>query len=124
MIRILVDMNLSPGWVDRFAESGVEAQHWSTLGAAGAPDSEIMAWANDHDHVVLTHDLDFSAILAATQARAPSVVLLRMQDVFPETAFSHVLRAIRALESPLSRGAIVTVGAAGTRVRVLPLSRD
>ncbi len=117
-------MNLSPRWVDRFAESGIEALHWSSVGAAGAPDSEIMAWANDQGWVVLTHDLDFSAILAATQARAPSVILLRMQDVFPETAFTRVLSAIRALDSALARGAIATIGAVGTRVRVLPLARD
>lgn len=124
MIRILVDMNLSPRWVDKFAESGIEAQHWSSVGAAGAPDCEIMAWANEKGWVVLTHDLDFSAILAATQARAPSVILLRMQDVFPEAAFSRVLSAVRTLESALAQGAIVTIGMAGSRVRVLPLSRD
>jgi predicted nuclease of predicted toxin-antitoxin system len=33
-----------------------------------AADSEIMAYAAKHDYVVLTHDLDFSAILAATQS--------------------------------------------------------
>jgi predicted nuclease of predicted toxin-antitoxin system len=27
-----------------------------------APDGEIMAYAAKHDYVVLTHDLDFSAI--------------------------------------------------------------
>jgi hypothetical protein len=32
-----------------------------------APDVEIMAYAAKYDYVVLTHDLDFSAILAATQ---------------------------------------------------------
>lgn len=124
MIRILVDMNLSPRWVDRFAESGIQARHWSSVGATGAPDSEIVAWANANGWVVLTHDLDFSAVLAATQARAPSVILLRMQDVFPETAFARVLSAIRALEFALAQGAVVTIGASGSRVRVLPLVRD
>lgn len=124
MIRILVDMNLSPQWLDRFGEADIDALHWSTVGEAGAADSEIMAWAKDNGCVVITHDLDFSAILAATQARAPSVILLRMQDIFPENAFPRVLAAIRALEDALVRGAIVTVGAAGSRVRILPLSGD
>ncbi|WP_175443943.1 DUF5615 family PIN-like protein [Nitrosospira sp. Nsp13] len=42
------------------------------LGANDAADSEIMAYANSHDYVVLTHDLDFGAILAAIHGEKPS----------------------------------------------------
>ena len=35
---------------------------------------EILTWATNHEFVVLTHDLDVAAILAATSDRAPSVV--------------------------------------------------
>ena len=37
-MKLLVDMNLSPSWVDRLARHGFEAVHWSTIGAATAPD--------------------------------------------------------------------------------------
>ena len=69
-MRLLVDMNLSPRWVGVLNEGGIEATHWSTLGAHNATDLEIMAYAAKHDYVVLTHDLDFGAILAATQGAA------------------------------------------------------
>jgi predicted nuclease of predicted toxin-antitoxin system len=59
-MKLLVDMNLSPRWVDVLATAGFEAAHWSTLGANNAPDAEIMAYARAHDYVVLTHDLHFS----------------------------------------------------------------
>ena len=36
-----------------------------------------MAFAGANGCVVLTHDLDFGAILAATQGRKPSVVQIR-----------------------------------------------
>jgi predicted nuclease of predicted toxin-antitoxin system len=72
-VKLLVDMNLSPSWVDRLARHGFEAVHWSTIGAATAPDVEIVTWANGHQFVV-TNDLDFSAILAATGGASPSVV--------------------------------------------------
>jgi predicted nuclease of predicted toxin-antitoxin system len=39
-VKLLVDMNLSPSWVDRLARHGFEAVHWSTIGAATAPDSK------------------------------------------------------------------------------------
>jgi predicted nuclease of predicted toxin-antitoxin system len=42
-MRLLIDMNLSPRWVDVLADAGIEAIHWSALGAYNAPDSEIMA---------------------------------------------------------------------------------
>jgi hypothetical protein len=35
-------MNLSPSWIDRLVRHGFEAVHWSTIGAATAPDVEIL----------------------------------------------------------------------------------
>jgi len=43
-----------------------------------------MAYASVNGYVVLTHDLDFSAILAATQGEKPSVVQIRADDVSPD----------------------------------------
>ena len=42
-MKVLVDMNLSPGWVSFLAEAGFEAVHWSDVGAGNAPDSEAAA---------------------------------------------------------------------------------
>ncbi|MEQ1559922.1 MAG: DUF5615 family PIN-like protein [Methyloglobulus sp.] len=47
-------MNLSPRWIGLLAGVGIEAKHWSTLGASNAPDAEIMAYARVNDYVVLT----------------------------------------------------------------------
>lgn len=82
-MKLLVDMNLSPRWVGVLAAADIEAAHWSTLGANNAPDVFIMAYARTHDFVVLTHDLDFGAILAATHGEKPSVVQIRADDVSP-----------------------------------------
>lgn len=71
-MNLVVDMNLSPRWVSVLMQAGFGATHWSTLGAMDAPDTEIMRYALEHDGVVLTHDLDFGAILAATHGQKPS----------------------------------------------------
>jgi predicted nuclease of predicted toxin-antitoxin system len=76
-------MNLSPNWVDRLNAAGFSGVHWSTVGRLDAPDVEIMAYAANNDFVVLTHDLDFSAILAATQRKKPSVVQIRADNLNP-----------------------------------------
>ena len=67
-------MTLSPRWADVLIEAGFQAIHWSMIGMGDERDSTIMAYAAGEDAIVLTHDLDFGAILAATGGRAPSVV--------------------------------------------------
>jgi predicted nuclease of predicted toxin-antitoxin system len=76
-MRLLLDMNLSPAWVDILEAEGWETVHWHEVGEPNAPDAEIMVWARDRGYYVVTNDLDFSAILAATRAEGPSVVQIR-----------------------------------------------
>jgi predicted nuclease of predicted toxin-antitoxin system len=66
-LKLLVDMNLSPHWIGYLKSAGLAAVHWTAIGRSDAPDAEIMAYAAEHDYVGVTHDLDFSAILAATR---------------------------------------------------------
>jgi len=120
-MKLLVDMNLSPRWVGALADAGFEAAHWSTLGAKNAPDAEIMAYAKVRDYVVLTHDLDFGAILAATHGEKPSVVQIRAEDVSPDVIGSQVIAALRQMAHELEEGAVLTVDPKRTRLRVLPL---
>lgn len=120
-MKLLIDMNLSPRWVDALTNAGVEATHWSSLGTNNALDSEIMSYAHANDYVVLTHDLDFSAILAATQGEKPSVVQIRAEDVSPEAIGSQVIIALRQMATELEDGALLTVDPNRTRMRVLPL---
>ena len=120
-MKLLVDMNLSPGWIDRLEGHGFEAVHWSTIGAATAPDVEIMTWASVHDFVLTTNDLDFSAILAASAGASPSVVQIRTQDLLSDVAVSIVAKALDAHRDDIERGALLSIDEAATRVRLLPL---
>jgi predicted nuclease of predicted toxin-antitoxin system len=123
-VKLLVDMNLSPSLVKRLARHGFEAAHWSTIGAATAPDSEILTWANEHGFVVITNDLDFSAILAASSGASPSVVQIRTQDLLSDVVVSIVAKALDAHREDIGRGALLSIDEVGTRVRVLPLRRS
>jgi predicted nuclease of predicted toxin-antitoxin system len=120
-MKLLVDMNLSPRWERVLADAGIEAAHWSGLGATNAPDAEIMAFAKANDYVVLTHDLDFSAILAATHGDKPSVVQIRSEEVSPDVIGQAVIGAIRQMAAELEEGALLTVEPARMRMRMLPL---
>jgi predicted nuclease of predicted toxin-antitoxin system len=124
-MKLLIDMNLSPRWVSVLSEAGWKTLHWSAVGKANARDSEVMDYAANNEYVVLTHDLDFSAILAATHGKKPSVVQLRTEDVSPPTMARQVVAALRHTAPELEAGALVTIGARQTRVRMLPIgTRD
>lgn len=120
-MKVLLDMNLSPEWCEVLAAGGFDAIHWSAVGDPRAVDRAIMDWARAGGHVVLTHDLDFGAILAASRAERPSVVLVRSQNLAPAHLGNRVVEALRSLEAILERGAIVSLDERGTRARVLPL---
>jgi predicted nuclease of predicted toxin-antitoxin system len=120
-MRLLIDMNLSPRWINVLAEAGFEAVHWTSLGAVTAPDSEIMAYAKAAGFVVLTHDLDFGTILAVTQGEKPSVVQIRSDDVTPAAIGAQVKAALTQMTAELEAGALVTIDPKRTRLRVLPL---
>jgi predicted nuclease of predicted toxin-antitoxin system len=120
-MKLLVDMNLSPRWVELLSKARFDAAHWSMMGPHDASDLEIMAFARMNDYVVLTHDLDFGGILAATHGIKPSVVQIRSEDIAPEVIGRPVIDALRQMTAELERGALVTVDPNRARLRILPL---
>ncbi len=120
-MKLLLDMNLSPRWLALLQGSQIDAAHWASMGRPDALDTEIMAYAAAHGYTVLTQDLDFSTILAATQGEKPSVVQIRSDNLNPDVIGAQVIDAVRKLEGELNSGALVSVEPARTRVRLLPL---
>ncbi len=120
-MKLLIDMNLSPLWVDVIRRHGWEAVHWSAVGDGRAADRTILEWARANGYVVFTHDLDFGALLAATGGEGPSVIQVRTQDVTPEYLEAIVVGALRQHASLLEAGALVTIDEARARARILPL---
>jgi predicted nuclease of predicted toxin-antitoxin system len=121
-VKILIDMNLSPEWIQVFSKYGIDSVHWSTVGNPAATDRAIMNWAKTNGYVIFTHDLDFGAILAATQADAPSVIQVRVQDVLPANLENLVIQVLGQFESQLESGALITVDETRSRVRILPIT--
>ena len=122
-MKFLIDMNLSPRWVKVFMAAGLDATHWSAIGDPCATDRSIMEWARSNGCIVFTHDLDFGAILAATQASGPSVIQVRAENVLPEDVGDAVIAAIRRFQDGLEQGALISVDPARARARILPLDR-
>lgn len=120
-MKLLIDMNLSPQWVPVLEASGWKAVHWSLIGQPNAPDQEIFEYAKSHGYVIFTHDLDFGAILAATNAEYPSVIQVRVQDVTPKHLSALVVSALHQFKKHLDVGALITIDEKKSRARILPL---
>ncbi len=120
-MKILLDMNLSPQLVHRLRSHHHDAVHWSDIGDPRADDREIMAWAAENGYVVLTHDLDFGALLASSTRTKPSVIQVRTRDLLSEQFFKTLTDALSRFGQELEKGALVVVEPGRARVRILPL---
>jgi predicted nuclease of predicted toxin-antitoxin system len=122
-MKIIIDMNLSPRWVDFFSQHGFEAVHWSKIGSASAPDAEIMGFAKDNGYIIFTHDLDFGAMLAETKVKKPSVVQVRSADIDPPKTAIPIIHILKQYKSEIENGALITIASDKTRIRILPFDQ-
>ncbi|MBI4313116.1 MAG: DUF5615 family PIN-like protein, partial [Chloroflexi bacterium] len=70
--------NISPRTIQRLRSLGHDVVPADSLLPANAPDEAIVAMALQRDRVILTHDMDFSAIIARSGLARPSLISLRL----------------------------------------------
>ena len=121
-MNILADVNVSAEVVVLPRAAGCEVQRVPAVMNARASDIEIIARARGEGSVVLSHDQDFTAILAVTGATMPSLVNLRVSYVDAERLARSIAAVLHATEDDLAAGAIVTIDDRGARVRRLPVA--
>ncbi len=122
-MKLLLDMNLPPSVTATLRSAGFSVVHWSDEGDPRAADTTVLEWAQTNGHVLVTHDLDFGALLAAGGQRTPSVLQLRTADLAPDVYAPLLIAALHQTADALTEGALVTVSPSESRVRILPLRR-
>lgn len=70
---------------------------------------------------MLTHDQDFSTLLALSRKGKPSVVLLRLSSLRVEGVGDRVLKTVKTVAKDIEAGAIVVIEDSRVRVRSLPM---
>ena len=120
-MKILIDMSLSPHWVEFLAEVGLEAVHWSAVGPTDACDAEVLQSAAQTGSVVFTNDLTFGAILAALQTKRASVIQVRRLDILPSAISEMVVDLLRRYRVQLESGALVVIDAPRHTIRLLEI---
>lgn len=120
-LRYLADIHISPITVEALQASGVTIQRAANVLSPRAKDSEIVTLARLQDWIILTQDLDFSALVARSGETRPSVISLRLQDASPARVTQLLLSILPSLQKDLVQGAIVSIDEGGIRIRMLPV---
>ncbi|MEB3219659.1 MAG: DUF5615 family PIN-like protein [Nostocales cyanobacterium 94392] len=120
-IKLLADMNISPVTVSSLQIQGWNIIRVSEILPPTASDLEILEFARQEERVILSHDLDFSMLLAVGSYDRPSLITLRLSFTDPETVTQKILSALPQIEEILNQGAAVTIQDDNIRIRKLPI---
>jgi len=121
LIKILLDQGMPRSAVAHLKDGGWDAVHAYDIGLGRASDSIILERARQDGRIVITLDADFHALLAITNAAAPSVIRIRQEGLRGTALAELLLRIWPQIERQILQGAMVTITKTSIRIRQLPI---
>jgi predicted nuclease of predicted toxin-antitoxin system len=112
---------LSQSLARALRERQYDVVHLREEGLIALHDEGIVEKARSEHRIVITHDLDFSRLMALSGATSPSTITFRLSDMRPHNVLIHLEEALDAFGDELQQGALVTVGDLASRCRRLPI---
>ena len=98
-MKLLADLNIAPRTVLALRDQGFDIVRASDVLPLRARDVEIVDYARTNGFAIITHDLDFSALVALSGAARPSVISIRLGSAHADAVtrrLTAVLPAVRA----------------------------
>jgi predicted nuclease of predicted toxin-antitoxin system len=120
-LKFIADMDISPLTVSRLKKYGWKILRVNEIMDARSSDGDILDYAGSQNSVVITHDLDFSELLAVYGYEKPSVISLRLFDMSPDSVTNRIIEIVSQLEKELKQGIVVSVDDISARFRNLPI---
>lgn len=120
-LEFLTNMNISPLTVEGLRKIGWDIIRVSEILDKKTKDIEILTYAQDHNKVVITQDLDFSTLLAVRGFRKPSVINLRFGNSRPDFVMDRIIEIVSEMEKELEEGIVISVDETSARYRNLPI---
>ena len=121
-MRFLGDMGISPKSVEYLCSQGHDAIHLHRLGLDRLSDSEILQMAVEEDRIILTHDLDFGDLVAASRLQLPSVIIFHLRRMQPDRVNQYLGAVLNRYQQDLNEGVILSITEGQIRVRRLPVA--
>jgi predicted nuclease of predicted toxin-antitoxin system len=120
-MKFLADMGISPRLVEELRKREHDAVHLIDEGLNRLPDGDILQKARQENRILLTHDLDFGELLAASGGELPSVIIFRLKDMRAPNVSKHLFSIISQQAEVLNQGAVLSVTEKKVRIRRLPI---
>ncbi|MBI5408870.1 MAG: DUF5615 family PIN-like protein [Nitrospirae bacterium] len=120
-LKFIADIHISPLTVKELQKSGYDIVRVTDKLPATASDGEIIQLAYKEQAVIVTQDLDFSAIVAQSGLNGPSVVSLRVSNARPDMITRILTTVLPLIEAELTEGSIVSLDEKEYRIRKLPV---
>lgn len=121
-MKFLADMGISQSTVRWLRQLGHDAIHLREQGLQRLPDADIVAKAKAENRVILTCDLDFGALLAASGDKLPSVIIFRLENEKPNNINRRLAVIFDSVATTVwEDGAIILVEQERHRIRLLPI---
>lgn len=103
-MRFLANMNISPKTVEVLIKKGWDIIRVSEVLPVNTTDCEILNYARNEHRVLVTQDLDFSALVALSGFEKPSLITLRLSSSDPESVTQRLLGLIPQFKEILRQG--------------------
>lgn len=121
---LLVDLHISPLTCKNLRTAGYAVMRVSDVLAPRSRDIEIIRYARDHGCVIVTQGLDFTALVARSGEKTPSIISLRLENATPDRVTTILLNVLPGIGTDLKHGALVTIDERGVRIRKLPVGSE
>lgn len=121
VLKLLADMNIAPVTVVALDADGWDVFRVSDVLPEDASDTRILTFARDEQRVIITQDLDFSALLAIQGYARPSLISPRLSDPSPVNVTRRLVKVLPESQDALLKGAAITIQDKSVRTRSLPI---
>jgi predicted nuclease of predicted toxin-antitoxin system len=120
-MKFLLDVGISPRLGKLLMTNGHTYRYIPEHYSKKSSDETIMEIAIENEEVIITHDLDFGALLAFSKNARPSTILFRIHHIVPELFYNLIVNNWKTIEEPLKKGALVIIENNNIRIRRLPI---
>ena len=120
-MKLLADMGISPRVIEELRRKGHDAIHLQEQALNRMTDGDILEKAREESRILLTHDLDFGELLAASGGHLPSVIIFRLKDMRAPNVSRHLFSLLNQQSEALNNGAVCSVTERKVRIRTLPI---